>query len=135
MLLFFSKRIVTMTSILRTMRQTSTPLGDLFFSDFNFQSIQNNIRQSVLSITGIAIDYQKRDDVLTLMRMVFINNSIDPYGNLPAQVKLMNELVTKTAVDQITTGLSQYIGYIRDISTPLVPEPRPINTSVYGERM
>jgi hypothetical protein len=124
-----------MTSILRTMRQTSTPLGDLFFSDFNFQSIQNNIRQSVLSITGIAIDYQKRDDVLTLMRMVFINNSIDPYGNLPAQVKLMNELVTKTAVDQITTGLSQYIGYIRDISTPLVPEPRPINTSVYGERM
>ena len=124
-----------MTSILRTMRQTSTPLGDLFFSDFNFQSIQNNIRQSVLSITGIAIDYQKRDDVLTLMRMVFINNSIDPYGNLPAQVKLMNDLVTKTASSQITTGLSQYIGYIRDISTPLVPEPRPINTSVYGERM
>lgn len=124
-----------MTSILRTMRQTSTPLGDLFFSDFNFQSIQNNIRQSILSTTGIAIDYQKRDDVLTLMRMVFINNSIDPYGNLPAQVKLMNDLVTKTASSQITTGLSQYIGYIRDISTPLVPEPRPINTSVYGERM
>lgn len=124
-----------MTSILRTMRQTSTPLGDLFFSDFNFRVIQNTIRQTVLSTTGIAIDYQKQDDVLTLMRMVFINNSTNPYSDLPAQVKLMNDTVVKTAVGQISTGLSQYIGYIRDISTPLVPEPRPINTSVYGERM
>ena len=124
-----------MTSILRTMRQTGTPLGDLFFSDFNLRSIQNNIRQSVLTATGIAIDYQKQDDVLTLMRMVFINNSVDPYGNLPAQIKIMNDLVIKTATAQIGTGLSQYIGYIRDISTPMIPEPRPINTSVYGERM
>jgi hypothetical protein len=124
-----------MTSILRTMRQTGTPLGDLFFSDFNLRSIQNNIRQSVLSTTGIAIDYQKQDDVLTLMRMVFINNSSNPYGNLPAQVKLMNDIVIKTAVGQVSTGISQYIGYIRDISTPMIPEPRPINTSVYGERM
>ena len=124
-----------MTSILRTMRQTGTPLGDLFFSDFNLRSIQNNIRQSVLTATGIAIDYQKQDDVLTLMRMVFINNSVDPYGNLPAQIKIMNDLVVKTAAAQIGTGLSQYIGYIRDISTPMIPEPRPINTSVYGERM
>ena len=124
-----------MTSILRTMRQTGTPLGDLFFSDFNLRSIQNNIRQSVLTTTGIAIDYQKQDDVLTLMRMVFINNSVDQYGNLPAQIKIMNDLVIKTATAQIGTGLSQYIGYIRDISTPMIPEPRPINTSVYGERM
>ena len=124
-----------MTSILRTMRQTGTPLGDLFFSDFNFRSIQNNIRQTFLDKSGIAIDYQKQDDVLTLMRMVFINNSSNPYGNLPAQVKLMNDIVVKTAIGQISTGMSQYIGYIRDISTPNVPEPRPINTSLYGERM
>ena len=124
-----------MTSILRTMKQTGTPLSDLFFSDFNFRVIQNNIRQTILDKSGIAIDYQKQDDVLTLMRMVFINNSSNPYGDLPAQVKLMNDIVIKTAVGQISTGISQYIGYIRDISTPMIPEPRPINTSVYGERM
>ena len=124
-----------MTSILRTMRQTGTPLGDLFFSDFNFRVIQNNIRQTILDKSGIAIDYQKQDDVLTLMRMVFINNSTNPYGDLPAQLKIMNDTTVKTAVGQISTGLSQYIGYIRDISTPTVPEPRPIQTSVYGQRM
>jgi hypothetical protein len=67
--------------------------------------------------------------------MVYINNSYNPYGNLPEQVSLMNSIVIKTAVGQIGTGVSQYIGYIRDISTPLVPEPRPINTSLYGEKM
>ena len=88
-----------------------------------------------MDTSGIAIDYQKQDDVLALMRMVFINNSSNPYGDLPAQIKLMNDIVIKTAVGQISTGLSQYIGYIKDISTPMVPEARPLNTSVYGQRM
>lgn len=123
-----------MTSILRTMRQADTPLSSLFFSDFNYNKIQNGIISTFKTKTGIAIDYQSRDDVLTLMRMVFINNSYDPYGNLPEQVKIMNDSVIKKAVAQIGTGISQYIGYIRDISTPLVPEPRPIQTGYYGER-
>lgn len=122
-----------MTSILRTMRQTETPLSSLFFSDFNFNGIQNNIRTTFKTKTGISIDYQNRDDVLTLMRMVFINNSYNPYGNLPDQVKLMNGIVIDKAVDRIGVGVSQYIGYMKDISTPLVPEARPINPGYYGE--
>jgi hypothetical protein len=50
------------------------------------------------------------------------------------QLEYMNDIVVKTAVTQVGTGVSQYIGYLRDISTPLVPEPRPIQTSYYGER-
>ena len=122
-----------MTSVLRTMRMADSPLSGLFFSEFNFNKIQNDIRSTFKAKTGIAIDYQGRDDVITLMRMVFINNSYDPYGHLPEQVKLMDDIVVKMAVAQIGTGVSQYIGYIRDISTPLVPEARPIQTSYYGE--
>ena len=123
-----------MTSILRTMRQTDTPLSSLFFSDFNYNKIQNDIITTFKTKSGIVVDYQNRDDVLTLMRMVFINNSYNPYGNLPEQVKLMNTAVVKMAVSQVGTGISQYIGYLKDISTPLIPEPRPIATSYYGER-
>jgi len=124
-----------MTSILQTVQQIPTPLGNLFFSDFNYAKVQNDIRNTFKNSTGISIDYQDRSDVMTLMRMVYINNSYNPYGDLPEQVTLMNSIVVKTAVGQIGTGVSQYIGYIRDISTPLVPEPRPINTSLYGETM
>ena len=123
-----------MTSVLRTMRMTESPLSGLFFSEFNYNQIQNEIRKTFKDKTGIAIDYQGRDDVITTMRMVFINNSYDPYGHLPEQVKLMNDIVVRTAVGQVGTGVSQYIGYLRDISTPLVPEPRPIQTSYYGMR-
>ena len=122
-----------MTSILRTMRQTETPLSSLFFSDFNLRRLQNDIRSTFKTKTGIAIDYQNQRDVLTLMRMIFINNSYNPYGNLPEQVKLMNSLVVDKAVEQIGTGISEYIGYMKDISTPLIPEARPIQTSYYGE--
>ena len=122
-----------MTSVLRTMRQTDTPLSSLYFSEFNYNKIQNTIRKNFKDATGISIDYQDRDDVITLMRMVFINNSYNPYGNLQSQVQLMDDIVVKTAVSQISTGVSQYIGYIKDISTPLIPEARPIQTSYYGE--
>jgi hypothetical protein len=116
------------------MRQTNTPLASLFFSNFNYNKIQQTIQSTFKTKTGISIDYQSKDDVLTLMRMVFINNSYNPYASIPEQVKLMNDTVVSTAVGQIGTGVSQYIGYLKDISTPLVPEPRPINTSYYGER-
>ena len=115
------------------MRMSDTPLSGLFFSEFNYNKIQNEIRTTFKNKTGISIDYQKRDDIITLMRMVFINNSYNPYGRLPEQIKLMDDIVVKTAVGQIGTGISQYIGYIKDISTPLIPEPRPIQTSYYGE--
>ena len=122
-----------MTSVIRTMRQINTPLASVFFSNFNYVKIQNLIRSTFKTKTGISIDYQNQNDILTLMRMVFINNSYDMYGSIPAQVKLMNDLVIETAMNQIGTGVTQYIEYIKDISTPLVPEPRPIQTSYYGE--
>jgi hypothetical protein len=116
--------------------KTGLPISRLSFGSWiTFgNQIQNDIRKTFKEKTGIAIDYQGRDDVITTMRMVFINNSYDPYGHLPEQVKLMNDIVVKTAVSQVGTGVSQYIGYLRDISTPLVPEPRPIQTSYYGMR-
>ena len=122
-----------MTSVLRTMRQANTPLASVFFSNFNYVKIQNLIRSTFKDKTGISIDYQNQDDILTLMRMVFINNSYDLYGNILSQVKLMNSIVIDTAMNQIGTGINQYIGYMKDISTPLTPEPRPIQTSYYGE--
>jgi Family of unknown function (DUF5761) len=132
---FFFRRQIQMTSILRTVNQQSTPLSQLFFSDFNLQMIQNTIRGRFRKQTGIAIDYQKQDDVLTLMRMVYINNSVNPYTDILDQVRRMNEIVITKAIEQINTGVSQYIGYMKNISLPRVPESRPINTSSVGSSL
>ena len=115
-----------------TLKQTSTPLNKLFFSEFNTNLIQRGIRQHVKNKTGIAIDYQNVNDVFVLMRTVFINNSGDPYNNIDAQVKYMNEKVIETAYDQIQSGLSQYITYIRDAESLATPLAQPMNTSTQG---
>ena len=125
-----------MTSILRTVQQTDTPLGLMFFSELNMNRIQRMIRQQFKDQTGIAIDYQNRGDVLTLMRMVYINNSRDPWSQaLDQQLQTMNNAVVKTALGQIGTGVNQYIHYIRDISSPLQVNDLPVSTSTHGNSM
>ena len=69
------------------------------------------------------------------MRVVFINNSGDPNIGVQTQVKRMNEIVIKTALAQIQTGVAQYIGYIQDIDTTARPMDLPVNTSTVGKKI
>jgi hypothetical protein len=120
---------------LGSIQQCPTPLNTLFFSDFNKNLLQRGIRQSFKNKTGIAIDYQNPDDLYSLMRVVFINNSGDHHGRINEQVKAMNGRVISTAISQIQTGVSQYIAYAEDIDTISVPNDRPVNTSTMGNKI
>ena len=117
---------------LNSIKQTPTPLNTLFFSDFNMNLIQRAIRQKFKDKTGVAIDKQNPNDVYAIMRVVYINNSANPHKDVKQQVKFMNELVINTALSQIQSGVSQYMGYIRDINTLVVPPKPPQNTSTFG---
>ena len=120
---------------METLKQCATPLNTLYFSDYNINLVQRAIRQQYKTKYGIAIDYQNSGDLFTIMRVVFINNSEDPYKNTCDQVRSMNEKVIKTALGQINTGVSQYMGYLRDAQAPLLPLAQPINTSTYGKKV
>tara|TARA_B100001250_G_scaffold117004_1_gene99285 strand:+ start:2324 stop:2650 length:327 start_codon:yes stop_codon:yes gene_type:complete len=96
--------------------------------------LQRGIRQSFRDQTGVAIDYQNPSDLYSIMRVVFINNSGDPNANVQEQVKYMNGIVIKTALGQIQTGVSQYMGYVHDVDTLAVPIDRPVNTTTYGKK-
>jgi len=120
---------------LNTLKQCPTPLNTLFFSEFNMNLLQRGIRQSFKDQTGVAIDYQNPSDLYSIMRVVFINNSGDPNANVQEQVKYMNGIVIKTALGQIQSGVSQYMGYVHDIDTLAVPIDRPVNTTTYGKKI
>jgi Fe-S cluster assembly ATPase SufC len=120
---------------LDSLKQTETPLNTLFFSDFNKNLLQRGIRQSFKNKTGIAIDYQNPDDLYGIMRMVFINNANDHHTHVNEQVKMMNEVVIKTALSQIQTGVSQYIAYAEDIDSTRTLMDRPTNTSTVGKKI
>lgn len=123
------------SEMLKSVRQTQTPLNSLFFSEFNTNLIQRAIREQFRKNTGIAIDYQNPSDIMTIMRAVFVDNSSNQFEKVCEQVKHMNSVVINTAIGQINTGVSQYLGYIDDIDKPVRPMDNPINTSTYGNKI
>lgn len=120
---------------LNSLKQCETPLNTLYFSSFNVNLLQRAIRQDFKNKTGVSIDYQKEDDLYSIMRVVFINNSGDHFTRVNEQVKMMNTQVIKTAVSQIQSGVSQYMGYVHDMDRGLEPIDRPANTSTYGNKI
>jgi hypothetical protein len=120
---------------LDSLKQCETPLNTLFFSEFNQNLLQRGIRQAFKNKTGIAIDRQNPDDLYSIMRVVFINNSGDHYSRVNEQVRMMNERVIETALGQIQTGVSQYMSYVQDIDTISTPLDQPINTSTVGKKI
>jgi hypothetical protein len=120
---------------LNSLKQCETPLNTLFFSSFNVNLLQRGIRQDFKNKTGLSIDYQSDDDLYGIMRVVFINNSGDHFTRVNEQVKMMNTQVIKTAVSQIQSGVSQYMGYVHDMDRGLEPIDRPVNTSTYGNKI
>ncbi len=120
---------------LSSIKQTPTPLNSLYFSEFNVNLIQRAIRQEFRNNTGVAIDYQNRDDLFGIMRAVFIYNAGNHMTSINSQVKFMNSVVIQTALKQIQSGVAQYMGYVRDIDNTLLPPELPTNTSVYGIKL
>lgn len=120
---------------LNSIGQCETPLNKTFFCEFNQGVIQRMIRQNIYNKFKVKIDKQSPTDILTIMRVVFINNSADPYGDVLVQVKFMNSRVSAVACKQIETGLAQHYGYLDEISKPIQPLAVPKSTTVYGMKM
>jgi hypothetical protein len=116
------------------MKQCPTPLNTLFFSEFNMNLLQRGIRQDFKNKTGISIDKQNQNDLYSIMRVVFINNSGDHNSNVQEQVRYMNSIVIKTASSQVQTGVSQLMGYLRDTESNAKPNDLPVSTTNYGKK-
>jgi|MDSZ01.1.fsa_nt_gb hypothetical protein len=118
-----------------SLKQAPTPLNQLYFSEFNRGLVQRAIRETFKRRHGLAIDYQKDEDVYALMRSVFVLNEGDHFTNIHEQVRAMNTIVINNAVTQIKSGVAQYLHYIKDIETAAEPIARPVNTSTHGKKM
>ena len=119
---------------INSLKQCPTPLNTLFFSEFNMNLLQRGIRQDFKNKTVISIDKQNQNDLYSIMRVVFINNSGDHNANGQEQVRYMNSIVIKTASSQVQTGVSQLMGYLRDTESNAKPNDLPVSTSNYGRK-
>lgn len=126
-----------------------TLLSQMFFSAQNIQSIQNIIRFLVHKHSNVVIDNQSREELLIIMRSVYLEYSSHPPiidsnssdeekrklgPKYTAEVGRLNEITVNQIIPRILSGLQQYLDYIRDASEPQKIMERPTNDSVAGKK-
>lgn len=103
-----------------------SPLSKEFFSNKNIEAIQKSIRYQVHNETNKIIDKQSTNELLTIMRSIFIQfndistNSLDFLNH----ILTLNKKVIDFASNQIKTQVTQYDGYLNKLSQLPIPIDR-----------
>ena len=111
-------------------------LNQNFFSPENVQIIQNLIRKTVFdeSPTRDIIDPQSTDDLLIIMRSMYLTYGRNEPYNIAGQIQELNQRVSDWSVPKIISEISMYKTYRKDASTLPVPMERPVNISPAGTK-
>lgn len=126
-----------------------TPLTFLFFSDKNVDNIQKLLRLRTYQESGYVIDDQSVNELLTIMRSVFLEHSAHPpliHENMTKdtienllvkytnEVNRLNMLVVEFIIPKLISQVKQYFGYLKDASAQPQPLPPPISESTTGTK-
>jgi Family of unknown function (DUF5761) len=112
--------------------QQRTPEFSAFFAPRNVATIQAMIQKEVLQQCGVRVNDQNPSDLRLIMESVY---SVNASHVTTSQVPTMNMIVVRQAADQVVSGIRMYQQYIRDISTPILPNTLPENKSIYGKKI
>jgi len=116
---------------------TNTVLSDAFFSAKNIQILQNGIRAGVykLSNNQYLIDEQNTDELLIIMRSIFLQYAKNLPNNITQQIKDLNNLVLDYAVHQVYGEVQGYMKYKQDASTMYDPIARPVMSKTNDKQL
>jgi hypothetical protein len=109
-------------------------LNQTFFSQENFQIVQNKIRFEVYQKTGEIIDQQSADDLFMIMRAMYLQWGKNLPYNIAQQITELNERVADWCVPKIVAELHMFKQYQKDIANMPVPLAHPVNISAAGTR-
>lgn len=107
-------------------------LSTRFFGRANVDRLQSRLQTEILKRTGLRIDRQSDEQLLIVMRYVYVQSSRNTGGE--AEVRRLNDLVLREIVPQVGAGLAQYMAYLRDASRLPVPLARGQATSIKGNK-
>jgi cellulase/cellobiase CelA1 len=105
-----------------------SPLSDKYFSKQNIQLIQNRLRQGVYdkSQRRISVDEQPEDQIVTVMRSMYLQYSKNLDNNIQMQVDELNNLVLNFCINNVFNEAVAYLKYREDASTMHIPIQHPI---------
>ena len=106
----------------------NTILSDTFFSKENIQILQNGIRKGVYELSNkqYIISEQNIDELMIIMRSIFLQYSKNLKNNIKNQIQILNKYVLDYAINQVYGETIGYIKFKYDVSTMYEPISRPV---------
>tara|TARA_Y100000816_G_C26082054_1_gene570421 strand:+ start:1401 stop:1898 length:498 start_codon:yes stop_codon:yes gene_type:complete len=98
-------------------------LSDKFFSKENLVFLQNEMKKGIYKASNghYVIGDQDYNELKTIMRSIFLQNSRNLPHNINEQVSDLNKLVLDYAISHIYKEIVAYLKYKRDVSTIACP--------------
>ncbi len=113
-----------------------TPLNMAYFSPANIQILQNKIRREVYEKSNgeMLIDPQSVDQLLQVMRAMYLQYGKNQPNNIPGQIAELNDLVAEWCVPKIMAEVGMYKVYLNDVQNMPTPLERPVYISQSGTK-
>ena len=112
-------------------------VSSLFFSRHNIETVQSAIRYSVYkrSQNKHIIDNQSENDLMVIMRSIYLQYSKNLPYDIVEQVKKLNSMVLDYCVPNVLRELNQYQNYTNDIGSLPIPLEHSKNMSSKGTKI
>jgi len=115
------------TSMIRSLGKIPDEKMMSYFHQTNVNHLNNALRIKFLQESGFVLDRQNDNDILAIMRKVYIDNGSQ-------SIPYMNDVVLDIMMGQVRTGVAARVHYIKGLDKPLQVFDPPQNTSTVGLR-
>ena len=112
----------------------NNPITDVFFSQKNIDYLQAMMIKEVFRYSGYRIGRQSDNELLIIMRSLYLQYSDGDMQNFQKTVNFLNQQVLFDAVPRVITRVSQYVDYSRDAGVGRTFFDRPENVSITGTK-
>jgi hypothetical protein len=115
-----------------------TIISDLFLSEKNIKLIHLKIINSIREKYNYNISKQSKNELLIIMRSVYLNNCTNNFSNkneIKKELKRLNELAINYCVNNIIKNIKSYELYLDKINNNLNPIDLPKPTTIKGDNI
>jgi|TARA_B110000285_G_C14965695_1_gene533975 hypothetical protein len=119
-----------------TGNQQKSKLSNLYFSQANIDYLQNDIIRQVFEKSDgkYRINKQNEDELVIVMKSIFLQNARNNDNDLQYQIDELNKLVLGYCVNNVYVNLLQYVKYIDDITKETTVMDRPKSVDIKGNK-
>jgi hypothetical protein len=113
-----------------------TLLSEVYFSPKNIQKVQNKLRYTIWKMSNkqFVIDEQNEDELIIVMRSIFLQYSRNLPTNISEQIEELNNIVVDEISPDVLSQTKQYLRYLEDRNEPYRIMDRPQNVSSAGTK-